>query len=219
MNCNVLSHQTIRRMLPAACATALTLAFAVAPSAYAGKVVAPGVPPTLKVDDGNHPFFVGHAIGTQNYVCAPSSASETGVAYVLFTPEATLFNEDMDQIITHYFSPNQDQTPPGDPNTDTKVQADGAVRATWQHSRDGSTVWAKVKATVPVSGTIALVLLDVVGHLDGLTGGNFLSKTKQIQRLNTTGGVPRPDGCSSSADFGHTAFANYTADYYFYTNE
>jgi hypothetical protein len=70
-----------------------------------------------------------------------------------------------------------------------------------------------------VPGSIALVLLDVVGHEDGLTGGNILSKTKQIQRLNTTGGVPRPDGCSSSLDVGHTAFADYTADYYFYTDQ
>lgn len=219
MNCSVLSHQTFRRALPSACATALALAFAVSSPAHAGRVETPSVPPTLNVDDGNHPFLVGHAFGTQNYVCAPSATSKTGFAYVLFTPEATLLNDDFDQIITHYFSPNQDQTPPGDPNTDPNVQADGAIRATWQHSRDGSTVWAKVKATVPVAGSIALVLLDVVGHEDGLTGGNILSKTKQIQRLKTTGGVPRPEGCSSSADVGHTAFADYTADYYFYTDQ
>jgi hypothetical protein len=222
MNCNVLSNRNSRRVIPAACAAALALACAVSLPAHAGRVETPDVPDTLKVDDGNHPFLVGHAIGTQNYVCAPAGLDAQGqprFAYTLFTPEATLFNDDGDQLITHYFSPNQDQRPPGDPNTDLKVQADGAIRATWQHSRDGSTVWAKVKATVPVSGTIALVLLDVVGHEDGLTGGDFLSKTKQIQRLNTTGGVPRPEGCTSSADVGHTAFADYTADYYFYTNE
>jgi hypothetical protein len=220
MNCNALSNRTIRRIIPTACATALAMACAVSP-AYAGKVATPDVPPGsgLQVDDGNHPFLVGHARGTQNYVCAPSSTSQTGVAYALFTPEATLFNEDLDQIITHYFSPNEDQSPPGDPNVNPAVQADGAIRATWQHSRDGSTVWAKAKATFPVPGAIALVLLDVVGHEDGLTGGNILSKTKQIQRLNTTGGLPPPVGCTSSADFGHTAFSNYTADYFFYTNE
>ena len=219
MNCNALSNRTTRRLIPAACAAALAMTFAASSPAHAGKVETPSVPPTLKVDAGNHPFLVGHATGTQNYVCAPSTTSTTGVAYALFTPEATLFNDDLDQLITHYFSPNRDQTPPGDPDTDPNVQADDAIRATWQHSQDGSTVWAKVKATVPVSGTIPLVLLDVVGHLDGLTGGNILSKTKQIQRLNTTGGVPLPDGCSSPLDVGHTAFANYTADYYFYTNE
>src|SRR5512141_1026208 len=129
MNCNALSHQSTRRILPSACATALALAFAVSSSAHAGKVETPSVPPTLKVDDGNHPFLVGHAFGSQNYVCAPSATSTSGVAYVLFTPEATLLNDDLDQIITHYFSPNRDQRPPGDPNTDPKVQADdGAIR-------------------------------------------------------------------------------------------
>ena len=221
MNCNVLSNRTTRRIIPTACATALAMACAVSLPAHAGKVETPSVPPTLNVDEGNHPFLVGHAFGSQNYVCAPAGVDAQGqprFAYTLFTPEATLVNDDLDQLITHYFSPNRDQTPPGDPNTDLKVQADGAIRATWQ-SRDGSTVWAKAKASVPVSGSIALVLLDVVGHEDGLTGGNILSKTKQIQRLNTTGGVPRPDGCSLSSDVGHTAFADYTADYFFYTNE
>ena len=219
MNCKTPTNQPTRRLVSSACAAALAVAGAVSLPAHAGRVETPDVPPTLRVDAGNHPFLVGHATGTQNYVCAPSSTSKTGVAYVLFTPEATLFNEDGDQLITHYFSPNLDQRPPGDPNTDPNVEADGAIRATWQHSKDGSTVWAKAKASVPVSGAIALVLLDVVGHEDGLTGGNILSKTKQIQRLNTTGGVPLPYGCLSPTDVGHTAFADYTADYFFYTNE
>ena len=46
-----------------------------------------------------------------------------------------------------------------------------------------------------------------------------LSKTTQIQRLNTTGGVAPDHGCDSLADVGHTAFSDYTADYFFYTNQ
>ena len=106
-NWNRLSNQATRRIIPTACATALALAFAVSLPAHAGKVTPPAVPDNLKVDEGNHPFLVGHAFGTQNYVCAPSTTS-TGVAYVLFTPEATLFNDDGDQLITHFFSPNPD---------------------------------------------------------------------------------------------------------------
>ena len=220
-NWNRLSSQATRRIIPTACATALAVAFAVSlPAHAAGKVSPPSVPFELKVDEGNHPFLVGHAIGTQNYVCAPSATSNTGVAYVLFTPEATLYNDDGDQLITHFFSPNLDQDP-GDPNIDPKVVADGAIRATWVHSRDGSTVWAKAKASVLVPGAISLVLLDKVGVEDGLTGGNILSKTTQVQRLNTTGGVaPGPGhGCDSPSDVGHTAFVPYTADYFFYTDQ
>src|SRR5512143_1949044 len=106
---------------------------------YADNVTPPPLPPGLApVPAGQKLFLVGHAVGTQNYVCRPSGA---GVSYVLFTPQATLFGKDGGQIITHYFSPN-----PFEPNTDPKVVADGAIRATWQY-RDTSTVWAKVHPT------------------------------------------------------------------------
>ena len=142
-----------------------------------------------------------------------------GVAYVLFTPEATLLNDRGDQLITHFFSPNPD---PHDPNTSAAVVADGAIRPTWVHSRDGSSVWAKAHTNgsfLPDKNAIPWLLLDVVGTEDGLAGGNTLSKTTQIQRLNTTGGVEPDHGCDSLADVGHTAFSNYTADYFFYTNQ
>ena len=222
--CNAPKNHHTRRILPMACATALAVAFAVSLPAHAGKVTPPPVPPNLKVEDGSHAFLVGHAVGTQNYVCAPSATSKTGVAYVLFTPEATLFNDEGHQLITHFFSPNPD---PHDPNTSAAVVADGAIRATWVHSRDGSSVWAKVhtddhgvSATfTPDKTAVAWVLLDKVGVEDGLTGGNILSKTTQVQRLSTTGGNPPDHGCDSLADVGHTAFSNYTADYFFYTNQ
>jgi len=219
MKCNVLSNQPTRRII----AAAIAVACAVSLPAHAGKVKPPSVPPNLRVDDGNHPFLVGHAFGTQNYVCVPSATSSTGVAYVLFTPEATLVNDDGDQLITHFFSPDHD---PSDPNGSGAVVADGAIRATWQ-SKDGSSVWAKlhtddqgVGATfTPDKTAVAWLLLDKAGVEDGLTGGNILSKTTQIQRLNTIGGTPPDHGCASPSDVGHTAFSDYTADYFFYTNE
>jgi hypothetical protein len=177
----------------------------------------PPLPPGLApVPEGNKLFFVGHAVGTQNYVCRPSGA---GVAYVLFTPQATLFGDDGEQAITHYFSPNRN---PLDPNTDPKVVADGTIRATWQH-RDTSTVWAKVhqpNGAVTVDPTaIAWLLLDVVGAENGPTGGDKLTKTTFIQRLNTTGGLAPSTGCSSLTDVGNEAFVPYTADYFFYRKD
>jgi hypothetical protein len=221
-NWNRLSNQATRRIIPTACATALAVAFAVSlPAHAAGKVSPPPVPDNLKVDDGNHPFLVGHAIGTQNYVCAPSA---NGVAYVLFTPAATLYNDDGDQLITHFFSPNPD---PSDPNKNAAVVADGAIRATWVDSRDGSSVWAALHVNdqgvkgqfTPDKTAVAWLLLDKVGVEDGLTGGNILSKTTQVQRLSTTGGNPPDHGCDSPSDLGHTAFSHYTADYFFYTDQ
>ncbi len=173
-------------------------------------------PPPLA---GNKLFLGTHGVGTQNYVCRPSGA---GVAYVLFTPQATLFSEDGGQVITHYFSPNLSTNPP-DPNTDPKVVANGAIRVTWQH-RDSSIIWAKLhqsgpdgKGAVTVDPrAVAWLLLDEVGVQEGPTGGDTLTKTTFVQRLNTTGGLPPSTGCSSLTDAGNQAFVPYTADYFFY---
>ena len=164
------------------------------------------------VPEGNELFLGTHAVGTQNYVCQPSGA---GVAYVLFTPQATLFGEDGVQIITHFNSPNPDE-----PNADPKVVApEGTIRATWQF-KDTSRVWAKVHqpdgAVTVDKDAIAWLLLDAVGHQNGPTGGDKLRKTTFVQRLNTTGGLAPKTGCSSLTDVGNKAFVPYTADYFFY---
>ena len=186
-------------------------------AAKAGDITPPPLPADMApVPAGNKLFLGTHAVGTQNYVCKPSGA---GVAYVLFTPEATLSGEDGGQVITHNFSPN-----PFEPNTDPKVVADGTIRATWQY-RDTSRVWAKLHATDPdgrkgavtVDQTaIAWLLLDGVGSQKGPTGGDKLFGTTFVQRLNTRGGLAPSTGCSSLTDLGNTAFVPYTADYFFY---
>ena len=206
--CNAPKNQTTRRILLTACATALAVAFTVSlPSqAHAGQVTVPPVPADLEVEPGFKAFLEGHAVGTQNYVCQPSGA---GFAFVLFTPQATLFNDADHQIITHFFSPNPDEH--------------GTIRATWENSRDTSTVWAALvpdgsstDAAFVAPGAIAWLKLEVVGHEDGPTGGDKLSETTFIQRLNTSGGLAPLTGCSSLADVGKKAFVPYTADYFFY---
>lgn len=214
-------NKLILTTLATALATAVTAHVATAQS-----VTPPPVPASVQVLEGNKAFLVGHAIGTQNYICLPSAATASGVAYVLFTPEATLFNDDSKEIITHFFSPN-----PFEKNTNPALVAVGPVRATWQHARDSSTVWAKVDqnpdgtnaaatdSTDPTfvkKGAVAWLRLKVVGQENGPTGGNILTKTTFIQRLNTAGGVAPPTGCASLTDIGNQAFMPYTADYFFY---
>jgi uncharacterized protein DUF3455 len=174
-------------------------------------VVPPPVPANLQVPAGNTAFLVGHAVGTQNYICLPSGS---GFAFTLFTPEATLFDDGDKQLITHFFSPNLSPIPP---------EVLGTIRATWEHSRDTSTVWASATpdttSTDPAfvaPGAIAWLLLNVVGAQDGPTGGHTLTATTFVQRLNTSGGVAPSSGCASSADVGNKAFVQYTADYFFY---
>jgi hypothetical protein len=205
---NVSNKQTTRYILLTACVAFLVMAFMAARPrpAYADKITSPDVPDNLKVEAGNKVFLVGHATGTQNYICLPTSS---GFAYSLFTPQATLSGDDQEQIITHFFSPNPSE--------------DGTIRATWQHSRDTSTVWA---ALVPDGssidpdfvelGAIAWLKLKAVGHQDGPTGGDKLSATTFIQRVNTHGGAAPSTGCASSTDIGNKEFVPYTADYVFY---
>jgi hypothetical protein len=169
-------------------------------------ITVPPVPDDITVPGGNKVFLVGHAVGTQNYVCLPSGQD---FKYMLFTPQATLYSDDGGQLITHYFSPN--------------VFEGDNIRATWQDSRDTSAVWARAtnSSSDPnfvAPGAIAWVLLQRVGSQDGPDGGDTLTGTTFVQRLNTSGGVAPSTGCTTSNDVGHQAFVPYTADYFFYTN-
>jgi hypothetical protein len=174
-------------------------------AARADRITVPPVPPDLTAPVNTRVFFVGHGVGTQNYVCLPSG---TSVAYALFTPQATLFTDSQQQATTHFFSPNPDES-------------GVVIRATWEDSQDTSTVWAEV--TQPSSdprfvakGAIPWVLLHVVGREPGPTGGTKLLRTTDIQRLNTEGGVAPSTGCSTAKDIGNKAFVPYKADYFFY---
>src|SRR5262249_9345936 len=142
-NYNALKNQITSRMLSIACAIALAVAFAVLlpQSAHADQIPAPSVPPEIQVPAGNVPFLEGHvledhSVHTQNYICLPcpnpsisakACPNTSRFAWLLFTLEATLFNDDgSKQLTIHFFSSNPDEG--------------GKIRATWQHSQDTSTV-------------------------------------------------------------------------------
>jgi hypothetical protein len=204
-NCNTTEQQTTQRSPIIGCLSALGLAltFAVPQAAHAQSVTPPSVPAGLEVPPPNVAFLVGHAIGTQNYECQPSPRLGR-VAWTLFTPQATLFSDQEDQLTTHFFSPTPE---------------DLIVRATWQDSRDTSTVWASAIAAVPdptSSGAIAWVKLQTAGTSVGPTGGNRLSRTTFVQRVNTVGGSAPATGCDRPTDVGRKAFVPYRADYFFY---
>ena len=194
-------------------ATVLALAFAVPlPHAVHAEPAAalPRVPANIQAPPGNKAFQVGHAVGTQNYICGRAGSD---VKFILFTPEAVLTKDDQ-QLTTHFFSPNPFET-----NTDPTVASEHVIRATWRHSRDTSTVWAKMapNGTSSVTpGAIPWLLLQVVGAQKGPTGGHALTATTFIQRLNTSGGIPPSAGCTAPTEIGHQAFVPYTADYVFY---
>ena len=166
-------------------------------------VIPPAVPANLQVENAKA-FLIAHASGTQNYICLPSA---TGVAWTLFGPQATLFDEDQRQIITHFLSAN-----PGE---------NGTLRPTWQHSRDTSAVWGAVlkmssDANYVAPDAIPWLLLEATVVADGPDGGDKLTATRRIQRLNTVEGKAPATGCSIPDNIGKRALVPYEADYYFY---
>ena len=45
---------------------------------YAHEITPPPVPSELEVPAGHRPFLLGHATGTQNYMCIPSAPALSG---------------------------------------------------------------------------------------------------------------------------------------------
>jgi hypothetical protein len=195
-NRNVLANQTARGILILACGIALVLTLMVSQPARAERSTPPDVPTIIRVPVGNQLFRSAHAIGTQNYVCL-----STGWAPRAYSPQATLFNEEKEQVLTHFLSPY-----PAGSNT---------FSPTWQDSRDTSTVWANPvdgASYTPDPTAIPWLLLKVVRTAVGPTGGDKMLVTTYIQRLNTTGGLRPTTTCNE----GDKSLVPYTADYYFY---
>ncbi len=180
----------------AAFITALTLIVLIAgpQGVHAQRVTVPFVPANIRVPAGNLAYLVAHAVGTQAYICLPSGAT---MAWTFFGPQATLFDDDSGrQVITHFLSPNPAEN--------------GTPRATWQHSRDTSAIWAAAIASSTDSafvapGAIPWLLLQIAGAQDGPTGGGGLTPTTFIHRLDTVGGIAPAAGCSVVADTGKRA--------------
>jgi len=188
----------------AICVLVVALTIAGPGVARAQTITPPPVPANLEVEAGHNAFQIGHAYGTQNYLCLPSGKH---YAWTLFGPQATLFDDDGEQQITHFLSPNPDES--------------GTPRATWQHSRDSSSAWAFAiqTSTDPAfvaAGAIPWLLLRVVGAEPGPTGGARLARTTFIQRVNTAAGVAPATGCNAPNDVGKRALVPYTTDYVFY---
>jgi hypothetical protein len=225
---NDIFHQQTKRSLRGRTVSVAALAFAclfgTVNHAAAQTVTPPPTPTLITPPAGNTAFLVGHALGTQGYVCLPTAPGASTASWTVNNarPEATLFSKFFGQdvqIITHFLSPNEK---PKDPTMPVPFG-----NGTWQSSFDSSRVWAAVlhgnaiqpspdTPSCPNSGSIACLLLETVGAKDGPTGGTLLSKTTFVQRLNTNGGSAPADGCSVSTDVGKQALVPYTADYFFY---
>jgi len=186
--------------------------------AAAQNVVPPPTPAAITPPAGNTAYLLGHAQGTQGYVCLPTSTGGTSWTINAARPEATLFvkffGQDV-QIITHFASIN------ANPNQNATLPVPKSGNATWQSSFDTSKVWAKAvgsivagsdAASCPNSGAIPCLLLQSIGNQQGPAGGRLLANATFVQRLNTNGGAAPTTACT----VGQTELVPYTADYFFF---
>jgi hypothetical protein len=199
-----MKHTVLRRW--PTFALALTAAYvALFPgSPRAATLTPPSVPSELQVSDDQKLYLIGHAVGTQNYVCVLKGTSFT---WLPFGPQATLFDDHGDQIATHFPSANPDEG--------------GKPRPTWQHSRDTSAVWAEAVEILDdpayvEPGAIPWLLLERRGGAVGPNGAHRLAETTFIQRVYTTGGVAPATGCAEAKNVGDKALVPYETEYYFY---
>ena len=187
-------------------ATILMLAFAGV--VHADRVSPPAVPEIISVGGGYRLFFWGHAVGTQNYICTLTPA---GTIEWFFTgPQATIYDADLQQTMTHFLSRNPDQS--------------NELHATWQHSRDSSSIWAKklwgsTDSRYVRPGAIEWLLLEVTGDQSGPTGGERITPALRIQRVNTVGGLKPPASECTAATITNRRYVPYEADYFFYMPE
>jgi hypothetical protein len=202
-------------------ALVLACAFGTVTHAAAETVTPPPTPAAITAPAGNSAFLVGHAFGTQGYICLPTSTGSTSWTVNAARPEATLFTNVFGQpvqIITHFTSID------ANPNANAPNPVPLGGNATWQSSFDTSKVWATAvghinagsdPASCPNTGAIPCLLLQSIGNQNGPTGGKFLAKTTFVQRLNTKGGSAPTTACS----VGQTQLVPYTADYFFYRQD
>jgi hypothetical protein len=190
------------------CALVVHASLATAQAVPPPRIDVPAVPANLEVPAGHKVFLRGYAVGTQNYVCLPTAL---GPAWRFLGPQATLYQvfkgEPRQQITTHYLS------------ADASEQH--VARPTWQHSLDSSRVWGRLVAASADSafvepGAINWLLLEAAITESGHEGGDTLTDTTYIQRVNTSGGIAPATGCSDPGHVGAVALVPYSTDYFFY---
>ncbi len=162
-NVNQQTKKTARVRSLYMAALVLACAFGTVTNAAAQRITSPTTPALITPPAGNSAFLLGHAVGTQGYVCLPKGTGFSWTAKPA-RPEATLFmtiyGQDF-QIITHFLSPD----------TNPNEFASNPVpfgSATWQSSFDSSKVWAQPLYTIPAgsdescpnTGAIACLLLQ-----------------------------------------------------------
>src|ERR1700688_1045603 len=111
LNLSRLTRKTTRVRNLCVAILVLGWAFGRITHAEAQKITPPTTPGALTPPAGNSAFLLGHGVGTQGYVCLPTSTGASTASWTVNNarPEATLFTSFLGQdlqIITHFLSPD-----------------------------------------------------------------------------------------------------------------
>jgi hypothetical protein len=156
--------------------------------AVADTAMLPDVPDALRVPVTQMLSRQMQVNGVQIYECEVRKGNPVGFEWVFKAPEADLFDSAGHNIGRHYAGP------------------------TWEAS-DGSKVVGEVKArdNGPDPNAIPWLLLTA----KSTAGDGIFSKTRNIQRIRTSGGKAPTEGCIQPA-VGAQARVPYKAEYFFY---
>jgi hypothetical protein len=201
------------------------MAIALGVPVLAQHIIVPVTPPAITPPAGNVAFLEGHGVGTQGYVCLPTSTTNSWTVNSS-RPQATLSitaGKFTQQILTHFLSPNPSAAGSAPPSCILSVDSGEIDCPTWESSFDSSEVWGSKAGSInagtdpscPDTGAIPCLLLQAIGTQTGPNGFGFMTQTTYIQRLNTTGGSAPTVSCN----VGDQALVPYTADYYFWKAE
>src|SRR6266704_6943335 len=114
-------------------ALVLGCAFGTVTRAAAQKITSPTTPAAITPPAGNSAFLEGNAVGSQGYICLPTSTGGTSWTVNNARPEATLTTPVFGlpvQIITHFTSIDDN------PNGNATLPVSLGGNATWQSSFD-----------------------------------------------------------------------------------
>lgn len=154
----------------------------------AGGVTPPPTPPAITPPSGNVAFLLGHAAGTQNYICLPPTTTGGSNVWTFFSPQATLsvplFGKFTQQIATHFLSPDPAAAPPAQPSCTLSTETNEIACPTWQSSFDSSEVWGTKTGSInagtdpscPNTGAIPCLLLKALSTQAGPNGFGIFTK-------------------------------------------
>jgi hypothetical protein len=145
----------------------------------------PNVPPQLAVPSGQVVLLKALASGVQNYAC---SEGKSGLEWTFKGPQAELTDESGRAIGKHYAGP------------------------TWESS-DGSKVVGRLVSSMDSESRDAIAQLLLVSTQN--SGSGVFANVKNIQRLQTAGGLPPREPCTRD-QLGRLVQSPYKAVYYFY---